>query len=89
VLIWSIAADYLHGSPAAAGTIAFVNCMGLLSGFFSPFVIGWLKTATGTLVSGLYVMTAVLLLGIIVMLVGLKPKSAQLAKQSTNISSAQ
>lgn len=77
VLIWSIAADYLHGSPSAAGSIAFVNCIGLLSGFCSPFVIGWLKTATGTLVSGLYVMTALLVLGIIVMLVGLKPQSAK------------
>jgi MFS family permease len=79
VLIWSIAADYLHGSPSAAGSIAFVNCIGLLSGFCSPFIIGWLKTATGTLVSGLYVMTAILVLGIIVTLVGLKPKVAQTA----------
>jgi D-galactonate transporter len=77
VLIWSIAADYLHGSPSAAGSIAFVNCIGLLSGFCSPFIIGWLKTATGSLVSGLYVMTAILILGIIVMLVGLKPKLAK------------
>ena len=89
VLIWSIAADYLHGSPAAAGSIAFVNCIGLLSGFFSPFVIGWLKTATGTLVSGLYVMTAILLLGIVVMLVGFKPQAAKAARPSPNISSAQ
>jgi D-galactonate transporter len=77
VLIWSIAADYLHGSPSAAGSIAFVNCIGLLSGFCSPFIIGWLKTATGSLVSGLYVMTAILVLGIIVMLVGLKPQVAK------------
>jgi D-galactonate transporter len=79
VLFWSIATDYLHGSPSAAGSIAFVNCIGLLSGFCSPFIIGWLKTATGTLDSGLYVMTALLLLGIIVMLVGLKPQAAKRA----------
>ncbi|MDR5827641.1 MFS transporter [Caballeronia sp. LP006] len=77
VLIWSLAADYLHGSPAAAASIAFVNCIGLLSGFCSPFVIGWLKTMTGTLVSGLYVMTAILVLGIIVMLVGFKPQTSK------------
>jgi len=76
VLIWSLAADYLHGSPAAATSIAFVNCIGLLSGFCSPFVIGWLKTATGTLVSGLYVMTAILVLGIFVMLLGFRPQKA-------------
>jgi D-galactonate transporter len=72
VLIWSLAADYLNGSPAAATSIAFVNCIGLLSGFCSPFVIGWLKTATGTLVSGLYVMTAILVAGILVMLFGFR-----------------
>jgi D-galactonate transporter len=79
VLIWSIAADYLHGSAAAAGSIAFVNCIGLLSGFCSPFVIGWLKTMTGTLNSGLYVMTAVLFLGIIVMFAGFKPRAVRSA----------
>jgi hypothetical protein len=40
-------------------------------------VIGWLKTMTGTLVSGLYVMTAILVLGIIVMLVGFKPQTSK------------
>lgn len=88
VLIWSIAADYLHGSPSAAGSIAFVNCIGLLSGFCSPFIIGWLKTATGTLVSGLYVMTGILILGIIVMLVGIKPNAARPAQPSPGTSSA-
>jgi nitrate/nitrite transporter NarK len=72
-----MASGYLHGSPAAAGSIAFVNCIGLLSGFCSPFIIGWLKTMTGSLNSGLYVMTAVLFLGIIVMFVGFKPKATQ------------
>jgi sugar phosphate permease len=83
VLVWSLATDYLHGSPAAAGTIAFINCIGLLSGFVSPFIIGWLKTLTGTLVSGLYTMTALLVLGMIVMLVGLKPRETAAASAAT------
>jgi sugar phosphate permease len=88
VLVWSLATDYLHGSPAAAGTIAFINCIGLLSGFVSPFIIGWLKTLTGTLVSGLYTMTALLILGIVVMLVGLKPRETAAARASTEQASA-
>jgi len=88
VLIWSLASGYLHGSPAAAGSIAFVNCIGLLSGFCSPFIIGWLKTMTGSLNSGLYVMTVILFLGIIVMFVGFKPKTTESAESSMEISSA-
>ena len=47
----------LGGNAAAAG-IAFVNCTGNLGGFFSPAIIGFLKTRTGTLNFGLYVMAA-------------------------------
>lgn len=84
VLIWSLAADYLHGSPAAATSIAFVNCIGLLSGFCSPFVIGWLKTKTGTLNSGLYLMTAILAAGILVMLIGFRRHAASHGQASAS-----
>ncbi|AXF12712.1 MFS transporter (plasmid) [Paraburkholderia graminis] len=62
-LIWSLASDYFAGSPAAAGAIGFVNSLGLLGGFFSPFAMGWLKALSGTLSSGLYLMTTLLALG--------------------------
>ncbi len=62
-LLWSLASDYFAGSSVAAAAIAFVNSLGLLGGFASPFAMGWLKTLSGTLSSGLYLMTALLALG--------------------------
>ncbi|SAL86128.1 major facilitator transporter [Caballeronia terrestris] len=67
-LLWSLASDYFAGSSAAAPAIAFVNSLGLLGGFASPFAMGWLKTLSGTLNSGLYLMTALLALGACAML---------------------
>ncbi len=43
--------SFLGGDAAAAG-IALINCTGNLGGFFSPTIIGVLKTYTGTLNSG-------------------------------------
>jgi D-galactonate transporter len=56
-MFWALPTSILGGNAAAAG-IAFVNCTGNLGGFFSPTVIGFLKTYTGTLNSGLYVIAA-------------------------------
>ncbi|WP_124095695.1 MFS transporter [Burkholderia gladioli] len=67
-LLWAQASDYFAGSPAAAPAIALVNSLGLLGGFASPFAMGWLKALTGTLTSGLYLMTALLALGACVLL---------------------
>ncbi len=52
-MCWALPTSLLGGNAAAAG-IAFVNCTGNLGGFFSPTAIGFLKTYTGTLNSGLY-----------------------------------
>lgn len=67
-LLWSLASDYFAGSAAAAAAIAFVNSLGLLGGFASPFAMGWLKTLSGTLNGGLYLMTTLLALGACAML---------------------
>jgi sugar phosphate permease len=56
-MFWALPTSILGGNAAAAG-IAFVNCTGNLGGFFSPAFIGVLKTHTGTLNSGLYLMAA-------------------------------
>jgi MFS family permease len=56
-MFWALPTSLLGGNAAAAG-IAFVNCTGNLGGFFSPTVIGFLKTYTGTLNSGLYLIAA-------------------------------
>jgi len=48
---------------AAPGGIALINCIGLTGGFFSPFMLGWIKTATGNLNNGLYPIAALLVIG--------------------------
>jgi len=59
-MFWALPTSLLGGNAAAAG-IAFVNCTGNLGGFVSPTAIGFLKTHTGTLNSGLYLVAACML----------------------------
>ncbi|WP_347556759.1 MFS transporter [Robbsia sp. KACC 23696] len=65
-VFWAIPSDYLKGEVAAGG-IALINTIGLLGGFFSPTIIGWARTATGSLAAGLYVMVGLLLLGAVLL----------------------
>ncbi len=67
-LLWAIATDYIRGSGAAGG-IAVVNTIGLLGGFVSPIIIGWTKTLTGDVTTGLYVIAGILLLGALLTIV--------------------
>ena len=55
-MFWALPTSFLGGTAAAAG-IALVNCTGNLGGFFSPTIIGFLKTYTGTLNSGLFLVS--------------------------------
>ncbi len=59
-MFWSLPTSFLGGVAAAAG-IAFVNCTGNLAGFFSPAIIGALKDYTGSLNSGLFLVSVCLL----------------------------
>ena len=56
-MFWALPTSFLGGNAAAAG-IALINCTGNLGGFFSPTIIGFLKTYTGTLNSGLFLVAA-------------------------------
>ena len=68
-LFWTMPTAYLSGT-AAAGGIALINSLGLVGGFVSPFVIGWIKTSTGSLNYGLWFITALLVFGGMVLLLG-------------------
>ena len=59
--------SFLGGTAAASG-IALVNCTGNLGGFFSPAIIGYLKTETGTLNSGLYMVAGCMLAAAVLIL---------------------
>ncbi len=56
-MFWALPTSFLGGVAAAAG-IALVNCVGNIAGFVSPAIIGFLKTHTHTLNSGLYLVAA-------------------------------
>ena len=63
-LFWTVPSSLLRGVTAAAA-IASINAVGNLAGFFSPYMIGVIKDATGQTSIALYVLAAMLVLGAI------------------------
>ncbi len=61
-LFWSQPTAILSGAAAAAG-IALINSVGNLAGFFSPSLVGWLQSTTGSTTSGMYLLAASLVVG--------------------------
>ena len=51
---WNLPGAFLGGAAAAAG-IAFVNSVGNISGFVAPYMVGWIKDATGSASPALWV----------------------------------
>ena len=66
-LFWSLPTAFLLGSGAAMG-IAAINSVANLAGFVSPYLVGWLKQATQSTDSGMYMLAAVLVAGALVTL---------------------
>ncbi|HEX7783053.1 MAG TPA: MFS transporter [Sphingobium sp.] len=69
-IFWTLPASRLNGA-AAAGGIALINALGHVGSFAGPFLIGWIKDATGSFTSGLLAVSfGVLATGIVVWLLG-------------------
>ncbi len=66
-LFWSLPTAFLAGTGAAAG-IAMINSLGNLAGFMSPYLVGWLKEATASTDTGMYMLASCLVLGAILTL---------------------
>lgn len=45
-VFWTLPAQFLTGT-AAAGGLAFINGVAQIGGFTGPYLVGWIKTATG------------------------------------------
>jgi MFS transporter, ACS family, tartrate transporter len=54
-VFWTLPTAWLSGT-AAAGAIALINSVGNLAGFGGPYLVGWVKEATGSAETGLMVL---------------------------------
>ena len=69
-VFWTLPTAWLSGT-AAAGAIALINSIGNLAGFGGPYLIGWVKDATGSTSTGLLVLSLLpLAAGLLVFLGG-------------------
>jgi ACS family tartrate transporter-like MFS transporter len=69
-VFWALPSSFL-GQTAAAGGIALINSLANLAGFAGPYLMGWLKTATGGYAAGLGVLGGGLLMtAVTILLVG-------------------
>jgi nitrate/nitrite transporter NarK len=70
---WALPTSILSGS-AAAGGIAWINSVGNLAGYVSPFIVGHILDATGSMTLALLVLSASCLMAGLVVLLVAKPK---------------
>ena len=68
-VFWTLPTAWLSGT-AAAGAIALINSIGNLAGFGGPYLIGWVKEATGSTSTGLLVLAVLPLLGGLLVFLG-------------------
>ena len=74
-VFWTLPTAWLSGT-AAAGAIALINSIGNLAGFGGPYLIGWVKEATGSTSTGLLVLSLLpLAAGLLVFLGGHETKT--------------
>jgi len=61
-MFWPVPTALLSAG-AAAGGLALINSMGQMAGFLSPYLVGWIKDASGSTDAALYVLAAVIVAG--------------------------
>jgi D-galactonate transporter len=83
-MFWALPTAFLGGNAAAPG-IALINCTGNLGGFFSPAIIGFLKTCTGTLNSGLFLVAACMIASSVLILTLTRAHSPKLQPTEAEI----
>ncbi|WP_345816891.1 MFS transporter (plasmid) [Paraburkholderia sp. PREW-6R] len=75
-LFWTIPTLYLQ-KDGIAGGIATITAIGAIGGAVSPSLVGMLKTSTGSLYSGLGVVGALLAMGMLALLVVVRPATRE------------
>ena len=81
ILFWAIPPTYLSKQLQAVG-IAVISSIGILGGFLSPVIIGYIKTLTGSMNTGLLCLVGVVMLGALTVLF-LMPKKALVVSEKS------
>ena len=68
-IFWAVPPSYLAGN-AAAGGIALVSSIGITSGIVSPWVIGQIRTTTGSMDLAVYLLAGLLVLSGLALVLG-------------------
>jgi MFS family permease len=74
-IFWAVPPSYLSGNAAASG-IALISSIGITSGIVSPWVIGQIRTSTGSMDLAVYLLTGLLVASGIALMAGVKPGAA-------------
>ena len=74
-IFWAIATDYLPMRSAAVG-IAFINSLGAISGFVSPYIVGSIKKGTGSFFMAFLLVAIVMIIGALVLLIARRNRPA-------------
>jgi MFS family permease len=71
---WTLPSSFLSGRAAAAG-IALLSTFAGMGSVFSPMLVGWLSSTTGSLAMGQYYFASLMLFGAVTLLIGIKPNT--------------
>ncbi|WP_423381386.1 MFS transporter [Burkholderia sp. LMG 32019] len=74
-IFWAVPTRYLSGNAAAAG-IALISSIGITSGIVSPWVIGMIRTRTGSMDLAVYLLAALLVASGVALMLGVKREAA-------------
>ncbi|MGR8953325.1 MAG: MFS transporter, partial [Gammaproteobacteria bacterium] len=69
---WTLPHHLLKEGPAKASGLALINSIGNLGGFVGPFLVAWLKTATGDFKLALPILASILAAGVLLVFVAVK-----------------
>jgi ACS family tartrate transporter-like MFS transporter len=75
---WPLPSTFLTGTAAAAG-MALINSVGNIGGFMGPFLVGWIKDATGSFENGLYALAGFMVLAAVVTTIGVQTPRRRVA----------
>jgi len=80
ILFWAIPPTYLSKDAAPVG-IALISSIGVIGGFVSPTLLGFIKARTGVLDYGIYAVTAIMVIGGLMTLAALPSKALKVGNK--------